>query len=332
MKAMLASIHSLPEGCHMRRRILRLSVLACLVVGVAGRAQAADVCVTIDTAHDTFSASDQAGALILISRQFEAEGERVVAAACTKSYSVSHVRLGNTIVVTISGPDSRREAIAQGTDDLPALYSQMVRSIVTGRPMTGLNVVDRTNVTESQASAQRVHTDSLWYARLGYGALFGDSAYGTPALGFGYRAEFDRFGIDVAFLNFQFPMDDSYTSANASAQSILKLSGLFFLNPTANRTTYLGGGLSYGHQSFGGAYDPSATVFSTGWDGSGLQGELTAGYELARATTLRVFVQADVIVPFYQATAETFSRTGFTVATTSRRHAPSLVVAIGLGR
>jgi hypothetical protein len=318
----------------MRTRILRLTTITCVVIATTAAAAQAEVCIAIDTAHDTFSPSDQAAALLLVTRQFEQAGERVVPAGCARPYALSHIRLGNTIVVQISGREGQREAIAQGMNDLPALYSQMARSIVTGRPMTGFNVVDRTNVTASQATARRVYTDSLWYARLGYGSLFGNDAYGTPALGFGYRAELDSFAIDVSFLNFQFSTANS-SSSSGSAQTLLKLSGLYFLSPRANRSAYLGGGLSFGHQSFGGFYDPTTGYYTSNWDGSGLQGELSAGYELARATSFRVFVQADAVLPFYESTAETYPtrlRTGVVAPTIDRRRAPSLVLSIGLGR
>jgi hypothetical protein len=183
-----------------------------------------------------------------------------------------------------------------------------------------------------------VHTDSLWYARLGYGSLFGNKSYGTPALGFGYRAELDAFAIDVSFLNVQFSANDAFSSRGATTHSLLKLSGLYFLSPRANRSAYFGGGVSYGHQSFGsGPYNAPIGSYSSGWHGSGLQGELTAGYEFARVTTFRMFVQADAVLPFYQATSETYSipsRTSATpaVPTTSRRYAPSLIVSIGVGR
>ena len=248
---------------------------------------------------------------------------------CSTPYTLAHVRLGNTITVTLSGPQGLREATALSLDDLPALYNQMVRAMVTGQPMTAMGVVDRTNVTSSQATGRRVHSDSLWYARLGYGSLFGDRAYGTPALGFGYRAELDSFGIDVAFLNFQFPTSND-ASDSALAGSLLKLSGLYFLNPQASRTAYFGGGLSYGHATFGNWDYRAIGNYRTEWDGSGLQGELTVGYELARATSLRLFVQADAVLPFYQVTSETYSRS--VVTSTDRRYAPSLVVSIGIGR
>jgi hypothetical protein len=245
-----------------------------------------------------------------------------------------HAQLGSLVVVTISGQGRTWQSTALTLDDLPAIYSQMVRSIVTGRPMTGLSVVDRTNVTSSQAQERRVHSDSLWYGRLGYGGVFADRIYGTPSLGFGYRAELDSFAIDLAFLNHQFSSPGSYSSPRASAFSVLKLSALRFQNPESNRSVYYGGGLSYGFRSISrGSYSyPSYPPgsYTTSWSGSGLQGELTVGYEIARATSLRVFAQADAVLPFYQLTSESRSTNG--LITTDRRYAPSLVLSIAVGR
>jgi hypothetical protein len=202
----------------------------------------------------------------------------------------------------------------------------MVRSIVTGRPMSGFNVVDRTNVTAAQASSERVQAESLWYARLGYGGVFGDRFYGGPAAGFGYRFELDSFGLDVSFLNFQSKQSDAYSSYpdynGAFSGSGLKLEALYFLNPKANRTTYLGGGFSWGGADFG-----------NNWHGDGLQGELTAGHELFRASTLRSFVQADATIPFYQVSAIRYPVDARrpTPITTLHRYAPSLTVSVGFG-
>jgi hypothetical protein len=268
--------------------------------------------------------------MLLVTKQFEQEGERIVPAGCSNAYALSHAELGNIVLVTLSGPKGRREALAKGKDDLPALYSQLVRSIVSGRPMTGFHVVDRSNVTVSQASARRVHSDSLWYARLGYGSVFGDRTYGTPSLGFGYRAELDSFGLDVSFLNFQFRGSHDYSSPGATTASLLKLSGLYFFSPKTDRSAYVGAGLSYGRTRFGGGSGP-AGGFTTSWEGSGLQGELTAGYELARVTKLRVFVQADAVLPFYEVSSTTYARLGRAMTTDNRR-APSMVVSLGVGR
>src|SRR5262245_33943424 len=211
-------------------RQARFSVLLVLVLGhVAASTARAEICLAIDEKHDMLAPADRSAAVLLLSKQFELVGEHVAAPDCAARYTLSHIRLGHTIVVTLDGPGGHREGTALGLDDLPALYNQMARSIVTGRPMEGFNVVDRTNVTAAQATPERVTADSLWYARLGYGSVFGDSAYGGPVMGLGYRVELDRIGIDVSFFNFQSSTAGPYSTYGSSdgafAGSMLKLEG-----------------------------------------------------------------------------------------------------------
>jgi hypothetical protein len=149
-------------------------------------------------------------------------------------------------------------------------------------------------------------------------------------MGFGYRAEFDSLGVDVSFLNFQFPNDNGlYASSGALAGSLLKLEGLYFTNPVANSTGYFGGGMSWGGTDFG--------TGQRSWHGSGLQGELTAGYEIGRATSVRAFVQLDAALPFYRTTSVTyvfpqrFTPGATPTAITDQRYAPSVAVSVGLG-
>jgi hypothetical protein len=320
------------------RRIVGGALLGGLVVlGVTpARAAAADVCVTVDEARDTFSPRERQAALLLLTRQFEIAGEHVVAPGCATPYVVSHVQFGTLISITLSGPSGRRDATAHGIDDVPAVYSQMVRSLVKGVPMGAPPVVDRTNVTAAQAIApNRVHSDSLLYARLGYGGIFGDRTYSGPSVGMlGYRRELDTVAIDVSFFNFQYKSSDrSYAFAVAPAGSSgmtgtwLKLEVLRFMNPTAARSLYAGGGLGWSVVNL----DNDNTSSS----GSGLQGELTLGYEVGRTSTVRMFLQADAGLPFYKLRSETFSYAPgppFQYSTTTaRRYAPSATLSVGLG-
>jgi hypothetical protein len=314
----------------MRRQSVRVivfgAIAGCLLTAGAARAATAEVCVAIDEARDNFSPTERAAAILALGRQFELAGESVVAAPCANQYVASHVRLGDTIAITLAGPTGRRDATAIGLNDVPHVYNQLVRSLVTGRPISA--VIDRDNVSEAQADKLRVYSDAVTYTRLGYGSIFADGARGVPSVGLiGYRHELDSFGIDVSFLNFQVHNSRdssgpySYDYDSAFSGSWVKLEGLYFLSPHAAQTAYAGGGLSYG--------GTSVTVANKYWSGSGLQGELTVGYELSRASTIRVFVQADAVLPFYQVAYTSYSRTG---ATTSSRYAPSLTVSLGLGR
>jgi hypothetical protein len=295
----------------------------------------ADVCLTIDEARDTFSPSDRSAALLLLARQFELAGERVVPPECPNLYVVSHVQFGTRITITLSGPMGQRDATAIGKDDVPAVYSQMVRSLLRGLPMEATGVVDRTNVSATQSTEpNRIHSDSVWYARLGYGAHFADQAYGGPSVGFfGYRREGNRYGIDVSFLNFQYKSSSStpyvYGPQGSSGMtgSWLKLEVLRYFAPASDRSLYGGAGLSWSTTNLD--HD------TTRWEGDGLQGELTAGYEFGRAGSIHVFIQGDVGLPFYdlQGTTYTYMAAPPFVGNVSvaHRYVPSFSISLGLG-
>lgn len=323
----------------MPHAIVRASVCFLVVMAGAARAASAQTCIVIDDAHDTLARDERTAALLLVRKQFEAAGHKTADTGCAATYSLSHIRLGTTIIVTLSGPMGSREGKALGLDDLPAVYSQMVRSLTTGQPMGSLAVLDRTNVSASQDQpARRVQSDGFWHARVGYATLFGDTAQPAASFGFGYRAEFNRLGLDISFLNFQLGDEGGYDTSGSSAVTLVKLEGLYFANPLGNHSLYAGGGLSYGratlHLSDGGDY------LTGGYgNGAGLQGELTVGYELARVTSARLFIQGDVTLPFYEVRVEKFSypdgpptgRYVLPIRTTERRYTPSVVVSVGLG-
>jgi hypothetical protein len=292
-----------------------------------------EACVTVDTARDMLSPDDRSAAVIFVSREFERAGARLVPAPCARLYSLSHARLGRVISVMLSGPLGRRESVARGLDDLPAVYSQMVRSLVTGRTMEGLNVTDRTNVTDTQAATpKRVQVESFGYSRLGYAGVFGNGGHGAPAMGFGYRAELEKFAVDVSFFNSQISQPSgsysSYGDTNRSTTaSILKLEGLHFFDAKGNTSAYLGGGFSLGLQD--------STAGGTHVHGSGLQIELTGGYEFARSSSLRLFVQADATLPLFRASVESYaysSKAPYTTYTNEgSRYMPSISISVGIG-
>jgi hypothetical protein len=315
------------------------SILPCLVAMMIGSApipagaqEPSRACLVIDEGRDTLSSQDRQAALILVSRELERAGRQVVSAECAERYGLSHVRLGTTIVVVLVGPTGQREGRASGMDDLLGLYNQIVRALLTGSSVGAMNVVDRTNVTTAQAEPRRMGIDSFAYARLGYASMLGTGGTGSPAIGFGYRAELDSWGLDISFLNQQLPSSNGALGASngGMAGSLLKLQGLYFLNPRANASAYFGGGISWGTTT--GSSSSSQNGYSS-WRGSGLQGELTAGYELPRASELRVFVQADATLPFYHTSGQayTFSQGGSSAVMTGRRYNPSVTLSVGVG-
>lgn len=314
------------------RRNLRILLMGWVFLPVAAGQAMADVCLSIDESRDNFSPHDRAAALVLLGQQFELAGERIVAPGCPSAYVVSHVQLGETVTITLAGPRGRRDAIARGLDDVPNVYSQMVRSLMRGQPMTAEGIVDRTNVSSKQSETpNRVYSDSLLYARLGYGAVFGEQTQQGASIGMlGYRRELDKFGIDVSFFNMQYQSTGSangYGRESGMTGTWLKLEFLHFGHPTSDRSPYVGAGLSWSVAN--------TDTQTRSWSGSGLQGELTAGYEFGRASTIRVFLQGDVGLPFYKLSSGSYVYSGvppyYSVGPIEYRYAPSVSFSLGLG-
>ena len=170
------------------------------------------------------------------------------------------------------------------------------------------------------------------YARLGYGAAFAEQTRRAPAIGLGLRAELDTFAVDVSVANFALAFDPYDDMSGVAVGSWLKLEALRYLTPDAQGSAYLGGGLSWGRVSI----DRGGESGATSWHGSGLQGELTGGYEMGRHSDIRIFVQANAALPLFRARSFTYSysRTESGIETSAgvqRRYIPSAVVSIGLG-
>jgi hypothetical protein len=172
------------------------------------------------------------------------------------------------------------------------------------------------------------------YARLGYGAAFAEEARRAPAVGFGLRAELDTFAVDVSIANFALAFDP-YDQTGVAVGSWLKLEALRFLSPAAERSAYVGGGLSWGRVGAARNLQPG-TFGATSWRGGGLQGEINGGYELGRHSDIRIFVQVNGSVPFFRARSLTYpyrtrdSGTGSSLGV-DHRYIPSAAVSIGLG-
>ena len=187
--------------------------------------------------------------------------------------------------------------------------------------------------TSSTQAARSSEFRSFGYARLGYGGAFADSLRAGPAIGLGYRGETRSYAVDVSFLNFVIRSDPFSSAQNVFAGSTLKLQGLRFLDAEADRSMYVGAGLSWGITNVGRTSSTTAQYLNS-WRGSGLQGELTTGYEVRSSSPLRAFIQADVGLPFYRAVTESYSfigGPGLPARTTESRYIPSVVLSVGVG-
>ena len=240
---------------------------------------------------------------------------------CTVTYTFYNVKLGATITIyVVGGPAGPIQGRASKLDELPLVYEQLAHSLVTGAPMGTEQNVDRTNATNDQMAPRRVAADSLKFIRLGYGAVTGHQTTTGPSFGFGYRYELDTLAIEISAFNF---IAASTTCGNPPCSSTgigvtgdwIRLSGLKYQNPLGNDTTYFGAGIGWGA-------NVTSDLNGTGtFAGSGLEGHAIGGYEMLRASTIRVFGEIDLTLPFY--TSTNFSG--------GSRYIPSISAMFGFG-
>src|SRR4051812_30857988 len=204
MRSRVDAVTGIPSPKRPRRGVRAFSnqlmkslvAAACLLGGLSvAKAASADVCVEVDTQRDNLSEADRSATRTMLEQALINNGQKVVTpgAGCSATWRVYHVKLGNTVSITMNSPTDSRTMKVRQVEDIPDAHSQMVKSLLSGTPLgVESGSVDRTNVTNTQTSNNRVAADSLFYLRLGYGGVVGSGLTAGPAFGLGWRKELDR--------------------------------------------------------------------------------------------------------------------------------------------
>lgn len=287
----------------------------------------ADVCVSIDESRDNLEERDRAAALVLLEQAFEDAELAIVSEGCSVRYVATHVQLGESITVSLVGPEGARRATAAGLEELPAVYSQLVYALLHDVEV-GLASTGRDDVLQEQDAPRRVQSDNAFYVRLGGGATLGSPAAFGPSVGLGWRFELDHIGVDLSFLNLLIDSGERTESGgNGWSASWVRLATYYFFDGQGGNSPYVGGGLSWGSVD---VCEENREGDGVCYSGSGLQGELTAGYEMFRASTVRLFFEANAMLPFYRADTNDWwffddeDRTRYA-------YTPALTASVGLG-
>jgi hypothetical protein len=299
---------------------LLCAALAGLAATLAPDSAWAASCAQIDEKRDALTPEERSSVVTLFEDSLTEEKQEVSREGCTDTWTLYHIRLGESLTVVVQSSRGTRRERVKKIEDLPAIYSQMVRSMLSGTQLTNDGAaINRKNVTESQNDPQRVHAEAIWYAKLGYGATTADGFHSGPQFGFGRRWELDQVGIDLGFLNFLTYQDsDGFEGVSASW---IEIGADYFFDAFGNNSPYVGAGLSLGSHTI-----PSA---SGDFEGSGLQGKGVLGYEFFRASTIRLLVQFEAVVPMYRLARKTTDATGGT--DTDHVYSPNLMLSLGLG-
>lgn len=301
------------------RRRAAAAAAFCLGLAAAGGAEAA-TCVVVDESKDGLDPADRAAAKTLFEEALSEAKVSVAQDGCAETWTIYHVKLGESVTVVVQGPRGTRRERVKTIEDLPGTYSQMTRSLIAGTENTvDSDAVDRRNVTDTQVQRKRVKADAIWYAKLGYGSTPAAGFHAGPAFGFGRRWELDRFGINLGFLSFiTYQSSDEFEGVSASW---IDLGADYFFDPYGNSSAYVGAGLSLGNHSIP---DASGT-----YEGVGLQGKATLGYEVFRASTIRLFGHVDATLPMYRLSRRVTLLGG--EEDTQKIYSPTFALSLGLG-
>jgi hypothetical protein len=284
-------------------------------------ARAVTLCLELDTQRDNLAEDERAATRTLLVQTLEDKGQSVVTQGCQRTYSVYHIRLGSSVTVVLSDGSTSRSLKVSKIEDVPRAYSQLVESLLTGKPLgIEAGAIDRNNVTSAQVAPNRVEADSLGYLRLGYGGVAARGLKMGPAFGFGYRYELDRIGIDASFFNFTLIKRGS--SYDDRSGTWIRLGAVYYFDAFANSSLYAGGGVGLGAGN--------AWVDGTNYENSGIDFGLSGGLEFLRASTIRIFLQFDADLPSYSLGGDVYDASRLTSHKDSF-YAPSFSLSVGLG-
>lgn len=295
--------------------------LVSLVLLASATASAA-VCVQVDEARDNLAPGERAAVKTMVEGSLRGQNQAVGDTNCETTYTIYSLRLGNSVTANITGPNGSKSQKAGSIEELPETYDQLTRSLLSGETGgTATAGVNRNNVTKEQTARRRITADNLLFLRLGYGAVVGGKFASGPAFGLGYRYELDQLGIEISAFNIV-GASDSDNEIGGLTGSLIRLGGLYYFDPIANNSAYLNLGLSWGGAAVNSRYQGDNYMYS----GTGIQGEIGGGYELLRASTIRLFVEGNVVLPFYTSTIDTWGSN-----IDDSIYTPTFTISLGVG-
>lgn len=194
-------------------------------------------------------------------------------------------------------------------------------------PQTGAQRTTAQIPTAAAPALEQAPADKLFYGRLGQGVSLAGGLHGGPVMGLGLRLELDRIGLDAS-VSFGMTRMGPNMEVTGIQGSWLKLTTQYYMLPNRDGTPYIGAGLSWGGQK--------EKIAGATYSGSGLQGEIIAGYEFLRSSSIRLFIQTDATLPLYQARNEQAAvavpraRGQAAIPNVAQRYLPTLGLSLGI--
>jgi hypothetical protein len=295
-------------------RQLTAVIVGCLALTAISLPALAGVCIALDEDQDNLAPADRSGALIILRQTLMREGAEVVSDGCERTYTVYNVQIGRSVTAFLSDGERTLDARAETIEELPDVYSQLVRALVHGTTLDA--AVTRDNVTAAQDAPRRQQADSMGYGRIGFGGIVADGVRPAIALGGGYRLELDHVFIDASIGALVLTGDEQDAGgANLTG----RLGAGYFFDGLSDSTPYLGAALTYG--VIGVCINEEVCYVD-----DGLGADVIAGYEFLRSSTIRLFFEANASFPFFDTDLDSGGD-----GASAALYTPSLSISFGLG-
>lgn len=306
-------------------RSLLIASGVCFGLSLAA-ASHAEPCFQVDASRDSLTGEQRKAAGVLFEDALRQQDQALEGSPCPVVWTVTHVLLGESYTVIVSDEHSSRRMKIGELDDAPSAYSQLIGNLLAGDEVGAeSSAINRANVTTEQTKRpKRASAEMTWHIRLGYGIAGAPGAPGGPSFGFGFRRELDHFGIEASFLNYTL-LQDSDGEPSGATGSVAQVMFLGYLDRLSNHSPYAGLGVGFGGESVPRVLDGESLDYS----GTGLNGHAMLGYSFFRASTLRMFFQADALLPTYQARAHRLLSGG--TMTEDERYIPVFMLSMGVG-
>lgn len=246
----------------------------------------AGVCIQINTENDTLMPNEQSAAKFICEKEFQNEGA-VIDGSCTETYILTHLLLGNSIVIVLEKGDHKESVVVKGKDELQSAYNQLARYYLKGAS-TGYKNTTTENVLSTQAEKpKRLSSELNFMIMLGYGIQPVKDVGGGLNWTLGLR-----YDMRFMFLDFEFASG----LWNAHGTEYMELNavgfrGAYYFSEKNPGSFYIGAGMRAGFYFFDGA-----DLFDSKFSGSGT---VSIGYEWLRNTSKRFMVQIDAKFPFH---------------------------------
>jgi hypothetical protein len=250
----------------------------------------AGVCFEVNSENDTLMPNEQNAARYICEQEFVKEGA-VVDGKCDETYVITHLILGNSIVVIIEKGAQKQSVVVADKEELTSAYNQLARAFLKGVPVGRRNTTTENVISTQANTSQKIKSELNFMIMLGYGLQ------PTKDVGGGINWTLGlRYDMRFMFLDFEFA--SGLYNAHGTKYfefNLVGFKGAYYFDETSPSSFYLGAGIRAGFYFLEKKNDD-------GWNEdlefSG-SGTVSIGHEWLRNTSKRFMVQLDGKFPFH---------------------------------